>query len=140
MEADAKTAEGWWRHMKKEDFKPGQTVYLLPTRFAKFPYLRIEKQIIESMVQSVGRKYITRETHDFRMIRFDIDNDFREVTPYTANYKLYLSKEDIANDLRRRELEERVETAFHFPNHVTKKMTFEELQTVNNIVKKYMRF
>lgn len=124
--------------MKKEDFKPGQTVYLLPTRFAKFPYLRIEKQIIKATVLSVGRKYITV---DFgRSVKFDIENDFREVTAYTANYKLYLSKEDIANDLKRREMEERVSTAFHFPNHATRKMTFDELQTIDNIVKKYMKF
>lgn len=123
--------------MKKEDFKPGQTVYLLSTRFMAFDYLRIEKRIIETKVESVGRKYITVQ---YAKTKFDINNDFREVTDFAIGYKLYLSKEDIKEDFKRRKMEERVSTAFHFPNHVTRKMTFEELQTIFDIVKKYTKF
>lgn len=125
--------------MKKEDFKKGQTVYLLPVRFMAFDYLRIEKRIIETTVLSVGRKYIT--VHYYREgIRFDINNDFREVTNHSVEYKLYLSKEDIQNDFKRRQMEERITTAFHFPNHVTRKMTFDDLKTVFDIVKKYSKY
>ena len=123
--------------MKKEDFKPGQTVYLLPVRMMKWEYLRIEKQIRETKVVSVGRKYITVE---YANTKFDITNDFREVTNYSIEYKLYLSKEDIKNDIKRRQMEERISTAFHFPTYVTRKMTFDELETVFNIVKKYSKF
>ena len=123
--------------MKKEDFKPGQTVYLLPVRFMAFDYRVIEKRILETKVLTVGRKYIT--VH-YAKTKFDIANDFREVTNYSVDYKLYLSKEDIQNDFKRKQMEERVSTAFHFPNHVTRKMTFDELQTVFNIVKKYTKF
>lgn len=123
--------------MKKEDFKPGQTVYLLPVRMMKWEYLRIEKQIRETKVVTAGRKYITVE---YGNIKFDITNDFREVTNYSIEYKLYLSKEDIKNDIKRRQMEERINTAFHFPNHVARKMTFDELETVFNIVKKYSKF
>ncbi len=124
--------------MKKEDFKPGQTVYLLPVRFMAFEYLRIEKRIVETTVESVGRKYITVDYLDG--IKFDITNDFREVTSFSIDYRLFLSKEDIQADFKRRKMEERITTAFHFPNHVTKKMTFDELETVFSIVKKYMKF
>lgn len=123
--------------MKKEDFKPGQTVYLLPVALMARDYLRIEKGIKETTVLSVGRKYIAVK---FGNIRFDITNDFREVTDYSVYYKLYLSKEDIKNDIKRRKMEERVQTAFHFPNHAVRKMTFEELQTVFDIVSKYMKY
>ena len=123
--------------MKKEDFKPGQTVYLIPVRMMKWEYLRIEKQIRETKVVTAGRKYITVE---YGNIKFDITNDFREVTNYSIEYKLYLSKEDIKNDIKRRQMEERINTAFHFPNHVARKMTFDELETVFNIVKKYSKF
>ena len=124
--------------MKKEDFKPGQTVYLLPVRFMAYDYLRIEKQIIETTVLSVGRKYI--KVNRCGWIRFDMTNDFREVTNYSIEYKLFLSKEDIRNDFKRRKMEERISTAFHFPNHVARKMTFEELETVHGIVTKYTKF
>lgn len=123
--------------MKKEDFKPGQTVYLLPVRLLKWDYLRIEKQIREAKVVAVGRKYITVGNAG---IKFDITRDFCEVTNYSIEYKLYLSKEDIKNDIERRKMEERIATAFHFPNHITRKMTFEDLKTVFDIVKKYSKF
>lgn len=124
--------------MKKEDFQPGQTVYLLPVRYMSFDYLRIEKRIIETTVLSVGRKYIKVKFGGG--IQFEIENDFREKTNYSIEYKLFLSKEDIQNDFKRRKMEERISTAFHFPNYVSKKMTLDELQTVFNIVKKYTKF
>lgn len=124
--------------MKKEDFKPGQTVYLLPVRFMAFDYLRIEKQIIETTVLSVGRKYI--KVNRCGGLQFEIENDFREKTDYAIQYKLYLSKEDIKEDFKRRKMEERISTVFHFPNYVARKMTFDELETVFNIVKKYSKF
>ena len=123
--------------MKKEDFKPGQTVYLLPVRFMAYEYHVIEKRILETKVESVGRKYIT--VH-YGKTKFDISNDFREVTNYSIDYRLFLSKEAIMEDFKRRKMEERVQTAFHFPNHVARKMTFDELETVFNIVKKYSKF
>ena len=123
--------------MKKEDFKPGQTVYLLSVRFMGYDYHRIEKRIIETLVVAVGRKYITVKHLN---IKFDIANDFKESTNYSIEYKLFLSKEDIQLDFKRRKMEDRVSTAFHFPNHVTRKMTFDELETVQNIVNKYMKF
>lgn len=123
--------------MTKEDFKPGQTVYLLPVRFMAFDYLRIEKRIIETKVESVGRKYITVS---YAKTKFDINNDFREVTNYSIDYKLFLSKDDVKEYFKRRKMEERISTAFHFPNYVARKMAFDELETVFNIVKKYSKF
>lgn len=124
--------------MTKEDFEPGQTVYLLPVKFMAFDYLRIEKRIIETTVVSSGRKYIKVDYAGG--IRFDINNDFQEVTNYSIRFKLYLSKEDIQKDFKRRKMEERIATAFHFPNLVVRKMTFDELKTVSDIVSKYMMF
>lgn len=124
--------------MKKEDFKPGQTVYVLPVKHMKTDYLWIEKWIIETTVISVGRKYITVDCRGNR--QFDITNDFREATDDIVRYKLFLSKEDIKGYCKRYKMEERVQTAFHFPSHVTRKMTFDELETVFNIVNKYTKF
>lgn len=123
--------------MNKEDFKPGQTVYLLPVRFMPYEYLVIEKRIVETKVLSVGRKYITVE---YLKVKFDIENDFREVTNHSIAYKLFLSKEDIQNDFKRRKMEERIRTAFHFPNLAVKKMTFDEVKTIFDIVNKYLKY
>ena len=123
--------------MKKEDFKPGQTVYLLPVKYMAYEYRVIEKQIKETKVLSVGRKYITVE---YGKTKFDIGNEFREVTNYGIEYRLFLSKKDIENAFNRKKMEERVQTAFHFPNLAVRKMTFDELQTIFNIVSKYMKY
>lgn len=80
--------------MTKEDFKPGQTVYLLPIKYMAYEYRVIEKRIKETKVLSVGRKYITVE---YGKTKFDIGNEFREVTNYSIEYKLFLSKKDIEN-------------------------------------------
>lgn len=120
--------------MKKEDFKPGQTVYLLPIKYTKYEYHIIEKRIIETSVLSVGRKYITV---GYLSTKFDITNEFRESTNYSIEYILFLSKEDIRKHFKRRKMEERVNLAFCFPNHIARKMTFDELQTVLDIVNKY---
>ena len=124
--------------MVKSDFKPGQTVYLLEVGYLKFDYRLIEKKIREVKVLSVGRKYITVDFYG--KMQFDIANDFREVTNYSVNWKLFLSKEDIAQTVNRKKMEERIYTAFHFPNSITRKMTFEELQTVFDIVKRHSKF
>lgn len=124
--------------MKKEDFTPGQTVYLLPVRFMAHDYLRIEKRIIETTVEAVGRKYI--KVKHCGGIRFDINNEFREVTNYSIDYKLFLSKEDIKEYFKRRKMEEQIVNALYYHRHVTGKMTLDELETVHNIVKKYMKF
>lgn len=124
--------------MKKEDFNPGQTVYLFPVRLMAFDYLRIEKRIIETTVEAVGRKYI--KVKHCGGIQFDINNDFREVTNYSVGYKLFLSKEDIKEHFKRRKMEEQIANALYYHRHVTGKMTFDELETVHNIVKKYMKF
>lgn len=124
--------------MKKEDFKPGQTVYLLPVRFQGFEFDAIQKQIMETTVTAVGRKYITVSRP--YGLKFDMTKDFREVTPYSVQYKLFLSKEDIEKDCERREMERWVATGLHSPNHITRKMSYEDLKTVCDIVRKYTKF
>lgn len=121
--------------MKKEDFKVGQTVYLLACRYVEFDYLRIERRIKEVKVLTVGRRYITI---DFAAgMRFDMYNDFREDTPYTPTYKLYLSKEDILKDSKRKANIKEISTKITYDNRLLKRMTEEDLQTILTIIRKY---
>ena len=85
--------------MRKADFKVGQTVYLLPTRFDGYEYHRIEGQIKEATVKLVGREYLTVEYFG-RPIRFHMTFNFIEVNGCSPNYRLYLSKEDIRKNRR----------------------------------------
>ena len=102
-----------------------------------FEYLVIEKRIKETKVLTVGRKYITVE---YGKIKFDIANNFREVTNYAIRWNLFPSKEEIQKLFKRRKMEKRIENAFHFPNHISRKLTFEELQTVDEIIKRHNKY
>lgn len=120
--------------MKKEDFRVGQTVYLLRINDIRRGST-IEERIREAKVVSVGRKYITV---DFCWpMKFDVTNGFREVTIYSPTYKLYLSKEQILQELHRRSMEQTVISAFDWSRDIVKKMSQEDLQTVLDIVNKY---
>ena len=121
--------------MKKEDFKVGQTVYLLGQRFAEFDYHRIERRIKEVKVLTVGRRYIT--TDFCGGMRFDITNEFRQDTPYTPTYSLYLSKEDIQREFKRKEIIKEVQEKMKHCGGLLKRMTEEDLQTMLNIIRKY---
>ena len=121
--------------MRKADFKKGQTVYLLPVRFVGYEYHRIEGLIREATVLTVGRQYLTVEYHG-RPIRFDIFHDFREVNGFTPNYLLYLSKEDIRKEIKRKEEKKFICDSFKWRG-ILDRMSDEDVQTILDIVRKY---
>lgn len=123
--------------MQKEDFKVGQTVYLLELRFTEFDYHRIERRIREVKVLCVGRKYITVDYCGG--IRFDMTNEFREVTDYSPTYSLYLSKEEIQRELKRKATINEINTKIIYNNSLLRRMTDDELQTMLTIIRKYVR-
>ena len=120
--------------MKKEDFTAGQTVYLMDRRFLEFDYRRIEGRIREVKVLTVGRKYIT--TDFLGGMRFDITNEFRQDTPYSPTYNLYLSREDILNEFKRKETMKEIQENIRHGG-VLKRMTYDDLQAIMNIIRKY---
>ena len=79
--------------MTRSDFKVGQTVYLKTICHA-FDCWENER-LIEAVVTKIGRKYIHVSDGPYREYRFDINDNFRQVTAYTPSYRLYLSKQDI---------------------------------------------
>ena len=121
--------------MRKADFKKGQTVYLLPIRYVGYEYHRIEGLIKEAKVTTVGRQYLTAEYYG-RPIRFDIFHDFREVNNCTPNYRLYLSKEDIRKEIKRKEEKKLIYDSFKW-HGILDRMSDEDVQIILDIVRKY---
>lgn len=121
--------------MRKADFKKGQTVYLLPLRFAGYEYHRIEGLIKEAKVETVGRQYLTVEYYG-RPIRFDLFRDFIEVTNCSPNYRLYLSKEDIRKEIERKAEKKLICDSFKWTG-ILDRMSDEDVQTIVDIVHKY---
>ena len=120
--------------MTKEDFKVGQTAYVL--QILNFRNgATVEERIREVKVLSVGRKYITVDF--WGQMKFDVTKGFVEVTHYSPSYRLYLSKEQIFQEINRYSMEQTVNSAFEWTRSIARKMSQEDLQTVLDIVNKY---
>ena len=75
--------------MKKEDFEVGMTVYLQRIRNLRWKG-NPEANIIETKVVSIGRKYLTIEYRG--KMKFDMTNNFREVSEYSPEFVLCSSR------------------------------------------------
>lgn len=126
--------------MEKKDFHKGQTVWIYLVGNAARGTKTLEERIQEWEVVSVGRKYITCRDNNcsWREAKFDIENDFRHVYDRgTENYVLYLSKEDILNEIYKSTLISNiVDTVMHNKSTI-RKMSVEDLEIINEILKKH---
>lgn len=124
--------------MKKEDFKKGQTVYILLVGNAARNKTNLKDWIEEWEVLSVGRKYITAKSENgCRDAKFEIDNNFREHTKYSENYKLYLSREEIEKSVWRSKTKQYIILQAKWTSNTLNKMSDEDLQKVLETFKKY---
>lgn len=82
------------RRMKRSELSVGQTVYIEPTGNAA----RYGKDIIETKISKIGKKYI--ETEKFgEMYKFNISDGKQKDTGYGYGYDyiLYLSRSEVEN-------------------------------------------
>ena len=122
--------------MKREDFHKGQTVWVYlvgnAARYKKTDEERIEKWV----VSSIGKKYLTAERGDYGWeIKFDMENNFRQVTNLCRDYILYLTEEDLRLDLWRSRTRRKIKD----DNTILWKLSDEELKTVYDIFSKYLK-
>lgn len=128
------------RNYQKSDFKKGQKVYLYVTgNEARRTKPGIENRIREAVVKTVGRKYITvgYPNRQYFEAKFEIDNDFRQFYETgTVDFILYLTKEDIYEDLRVGQFQKYIRDEIR-TDSVLSKITKEDLETIADIVSKY---
>lgn len=128
------------RNYQKSDFKKGQKVYLYVTgNEARRTKPGIENRIREAVVKTVGRKYITvgYPNRQYFEAKFEIDNDFRQFYETgTIDFVLYLTKEEIYEDLRIGQLQKYIRDEIH-TDSVMSKITKEDLEKIADIVSKY---
>lgn len=115
--------------MKLSDFQKGQTVYLYGG-LRKF-----DIGIHETTVISVGRKYVTVKF--WGEMKFDATNNFKEVTRYSPNFTLHLTREEIEEQLERSNKMEFVEKAFRWEHRLCEKMNDDDLDKIIEIINKY---
>ncbi len=126
--------------MEKKDFHKGQTVWIYLVGNAARGTKTLEERIQEWEVVSVGRKYITCRDNNcsWREAKFDIDDDFRHVYKYgTADYILYLSKEDILNEIYKNTLISNIVNTVVYNRSRIRKMSVDDLEVINEILKRH---
>lgn len=90
----------------KEDWHKGQTVYLLRIGEGS-DKLELEKRIIEGIVETVGRVYITVSANS-QKIRFEFDEETEQIFQeynYGRSFEIYLTKEAALDILKKRKIE-----------------------------------
>lgn len=80
--------------MQISDFYKGQDVVLLYSDYSK-------TEILDAVVKTVGRRYITVSINAWHDIQFDIQNNFKEKTEFKSSYKLFLNRNDLQYYLNR---------------------------------------
>ena len=125
--------------MKKEDFYKGQTVWVYLVGNAARGRKTTEERIQEWEVLKVGRKYITAKSKSGGWEqRFDIENNFRHVYTYgTSDYELYLTKEEIYEEIERSNRIEHIKQFCRWERRNLNKMSDDDLLAVVDIFKKY---
>ena len=126
--------------MEKKDFNKGQTVWVYLVGNAARGTKILEERIREWKVVSVGKKYITCRDKNcsWREAKFDIEDDFRHVYRYgTADYVLYLSKEDILNEIHKSTLISNIVNTVMYNRSRIRKMSVDDLEVINDILKRY---
>ena len=112
--------------MTKKDFSVGQEVYLLTIGYGKNA-----GKVKKGEVTKIGRRYIRVRSGEFQELAFDMLENFIEYTPYSPEYKLFLSEEEATRHVERMNLPRTVVGGrIHQPvNHLTD----DELHTVKEI-------
>ncbi|MDR4910655.1 MULTISPECIES: beta barrel domain-containing protein [Bacillus] len=118
--------------MNEEKIKVGATVYLKPVNNAA-RYGR--KDILEKNVLKKGRKYFyvgnTGETETRRMFKFSLE-DMTHVTEYSADWELYLSKQEIIDQEEKKKLIFDIRSVFDRWSSVD--LTLDQLRRVHAII------
>ncbi|WP_252500843.1 beta barrel domain-containing protein [Bacillus subtilis] len=117
---------------KSQLIKVGSTVYLKPINNAA-RYGR--KDILEKVVLKKGRKYFyvgnTGETETKRMFKFSLE-DMKEVTEYSPDWELYLSKQEIIDKEEKKKLMSDIRSVFD--RWSTADLTLDQLRRVHEII------
>jgi predicted metal-dependent phosphotriesterase family hydrolase len=124
--------------MNKEDFKVGQQVFVLST--SRRYTVNGGRTVIECTVKSIGRKYlvVSRDGYsDSWDIKFDMTDDFREATDYAVYNHLYLTEQEILDEMRRDRLILKVNTFFR--QYISSRCSTEFFEQVEALIDKELK-
>ena len=121
-----------------KDLKVGQSVYVVKMGYAWSARKQELDKIIETKVAKVGRKYVTVGT-GVTAETYDSQKDYKIYNGYgKVRSGLYLSVEDYFTELKKEQFLENIKSFFNdYSDKYYMLMDFEDLESINNIVKQY---
>ena len=123
-----------------KDLKVGQTLYLVRKGYENNTHKRELDKISKAEVIKVGRRYVTVDT-SITTKTFDYEEDFKVY--YGYGYKqmkegLYLCVQDYFDELAKEDLLKEVRGFFDtYNSREYELISLEDLETINEIIKKY---
>lgn len=117
----------------------GQTVYVLPVnnlaRYDNQQGTPIEERIKEDVVTKVGNKYFYLENTGAGEMKFGIGhhNTLMDISDYSANYHVYLDKQEILDKKEYEGLKNKMKKCFDVFSTVN--LNLDQLRRINNIIK-----
>lgn len=94
----------------------------------------IDEWTTKGIVTKIGRKYIEVNMNGF-LVKFDIEFDYRQKSNMASPaYKLYLSKEEITNEIKAEEMYRKLNSHFVECINNNGKFTLDQLERILSIV------
>ena len=123
-----------------KDLKVGQTLYLVQKGYENNLHKKELDKISKAEVIKVGRRYVTVDT-SITTKTFDYEEDFKVY--YGYGYKqmkegLYLCVQDYLDELAKEDLLKEIRGFFDtYNSREYELISLEDLETINEIIKKY---
>ncbi|MFV4887538.1 hypothetical protein RY279_19035 [Bacillus velezensis] len=118
--------------MNNEQIKVGIPVFLKPVNDAA-RYGR--KDVLEKTVLKIGKKYFyvgdTGETETRRMFKFSLE-DMTQATEYSADWELYLSKQEVIDEEEKERLIFEIRSVFNRWSSVD--LTLDQLRRIHAVI------
>ena len=121
--------------MEKRDFYKGRIVWLYSIRNAARSKKTTEERIEAFEVTAVGRKYITVR-NNYHVLKFDMTNDFKQISYGSPDYLLFLYKDDIFDMLHKNEMIADIRNACKWGSSILNNLSTNDLEIIDDILKK----
>jgi len=120
-----------------KNLKIGQRLYVVQKEFERGIHRRELDKVIKTRVIKVGKRYVTVNAEGF-VETFDSHKDFKiENGCGKMKYGLYLCAQDYLDELTKEDLLKEIIDFFSYINKQCELLSLEELESINEIVKKY---
>ena len=120
-----------------KDLKVGQTLYLVRKGYENNTHKRELDKISKAEVIKVGRRYVTVDT-SITTETFDSQKDFKIYNGYErVKFGLYLREKDYFDEITKADLLKEIYDFFSYRSKQHKLLSLKDLETINEIIKKY---